>query len=63
MNSQETCDSIGTRYRITSFRVQHLILRYIVKVDSQNPNMPGNLYLLLGDETLELTMKTVETMR
>jgi len=40
-----------------------LILRYIVKVDSQNPNMPGNLYLLLGDETLELTMKSVETMR
>ena len=34
-----------------------------LKVDKENPNMPGNLYILLGDETLELTIKQVENMR
>ena len=37
--------------------------RYIVKVDEENLDMPGNLYLLLGDETLELSIKSVEDMR
>ena len=37
--------------------------RYIVKVASENSYMPGNLYLLLGDETLELTIKAVENNR
>ena len=32
-------------------------------MDKENPNMPGNLYILLGDETLELTIKQVENMR
>ena len=37
--------------------------RYIVKVVKENPEMPDNLYLLLGDETLELSIKSVENMR
>ena len=37
--------------------------RYIVKVVEENPEMPCNLYLLLGDETLELSIKSVENMR
>jgi len=37
--------------------------RYIVKVNEENQYMPGNLYLLLGDETLELTIKAVEHNR
>jgi len=37
--------------------------RYMVKVDEVNLQMPGNLYLLLGDETLELSIKAVEKMR
>ena len=37
--------------------------RYIVKVDQENPEMPGNLYLLLGDETLELSIRAVEKER
>ena len=37
--------------------------RYFVKVDQENPEMPGNLYLLLGDETLELSIKSVEKNR
>ena len=35
----------------------------LVEMDKENPNMPGNLYILLGDETLELTIKQVENMR
>merc|ERR1719471_2417797 len=37
--------------------------RYIVKVDKENEYMPHNLYLLMGDETLELTIKAVEHNR
>ena len=33
------------------------------KVDKENEYMPPNLYLLMGDETLELTIKAVEHNR
>jgi len=32
-------------------------------VEQENPDMPGNLHLLLADETLELSIKSVENMR
>ena len=37
--------------------------KYLVKVSDYNRNIPGNLFLLLGDDTLELTIKQVEFLR
>lgn len=37
--------------------------KYLVKVADYNKNIPGNLFLLLGDDTLELTIKQVEFLR
>ena len=39
------------------------ILLFLVKINEYNSQMPGNLYLLLGDPTLEMVKKEIEKIR
>merc|ERR1711953_885927 len=37
--------------------------KYLVKINEYNSQMPGNLYLLLGDPTLEMVKKEIDKIR